>query len=241
MKEDLEAAKDHSVVMFHVCAHNPTGVDPSDAQWQEILEIVKRKKMFSAFDSAYQGFASGDLERDSYSLKLFQENTNDLMLFQSFAKNFGLYGQRAGCFSVVTESPAEKDIVMSRIKQIARPIYSNPPIHGARIIDTILGDEELTAMWHQDLRDLSGRMADMRTGLVSKLKELGNEHDWSHVTSQIGMFAYTGLNKDQVNELREKHAIYMTADGRISIAGLNTKNLDRIAAAFHEVTTGKQF
>ena len=196
LKADLEAAKDHSVVMFHVCAHNPTGVDPSDAQWQEILEIVKRKKLFSAFDSAYQGFASGDLERDSYSLKLFQENTNDIMLFQSFAKNFGLYGQRAGCFSVVTESQAEKDIVMSRIKQIARPIYSNPPIHGARIIDTILGDEELTSMWHQDLRDLSGRMADMRSGLVAKLKELGNEHDWSHVTSQIGMFAYTGLNKE---------------------------------------------
>ena len=148
MKEDLVNAKDHSVVMFHVCAHNPTGVDPTDRQWQEILEIIKRKKMFSAFDSAYQGFASGDLEKDSYSLKLFQEHTNDIMLFQSFAKNFGLYGQRAGAFSVMTESTAEKDIVMSRIKQIARPIYSNPPIHGARIVDTVLGDAELTSMWH---------------------------------------------------------------------------------------------
>jgi len=141
MKEDLENAKDHSVVMFHVCAHNPTGVDPTDRQWEEILEIVKRKKLFSAFDSAYQGFASGDLERDSYSLKLFQEHTDDIMLFQSFAKNFGLYGERAGCYSVVTGSAAEKDVVMSRIKQIARPIYSNPPIYGARIVDTILGDD----------------------------------------------------------------------------------------------------
>jgi len=105
------------------------------------------------------------------------------MLFQSFAKNFGLYGQRAGAFSVITNSTTEKDIVMSRIKQIARPIYSNPPIHGARIVDTVLGDAELTSMWHQDLRDMSGRMQEMRHGLVAALTARGNEHDWTHVTN----------------------------------------------------------
>jgi aspartate aminotransferase len=241
MKEDLMAAKDNSLVMFHVCAHNPTGVDPTESQWQDILEIVKRKNLFCAFDSAYQGFASGDLDKDAYSLKLFSQHTDNIMLFQSFAKNFGLYGERAGCVSVVCGSKEEKDVVMSRIKQIARPIYSNPPLHGARIVDIILGDEKLTSMWHQDLRDMSGRMQDMRQGLVDSLKKLGNEHDWSHVTSQIGMFAYTGLNKDQVNELREKYAIYMTMDGRISIAGLNSGNLAYVAESFHKVTAGKQF
>ena len=163
------------------------------------------------------------------------------MLFKSFAKNFGLYGERAGCYSVITGSQAEKDIVMSRIKQIARPIYSNPPIHGARIVDIVLGDPELTSMWHQDLRDMSGRMQEMRHGLVDSLKKLGNEHNWQHVTDQIGMFAYTGLNQDMVNELRENYAIYMTMDGRISIAGLNTKNLAYVSEAFHKVTTGKEF
>ena len=158
------------------------------------------------------------------------------MLFQSFAKNFGLYGERAGCYSTICASEAEKEVVMSRIKQIARPIYSNPPIHGARIVDIVLGDPELTSMWHQDLRDMSGRMQEMRHGLVNKMTSLGNEHDWSHVTSQIGMFAFTGLNKDQVNQLREEYAIYMTMDGRISIAGLNTKNLDYVSNAFHAVT-----
>ena len=118
------------------------------------------------------------------------------MLFQSFAKNFGLYGQRAGCLSVVCGDKAEKDIVMSRIKQIARPIYSNPPVQGARIVDIVLSDPNLTQMWHDDLVMMSTRMKEMRAGLVSKLKALGNEHDWSHATSQIGMFAYTGLNKD---------------------------------------------
>ena len=140
--------KDESIVLFHVCAHNPTGVDPTPKQWDEVMDVVKTKNLFCGFDSAYQGFASGDLEKDSYSLRLFAEHTDNIMLFQSFAKNFGIYGERAGCFSVVTGSEEEANLVQSRIKQIARPIYSNPPIHGARIVDIILGDDKLTAMWH---------------------------------------------------------------------------------------------
>jgi len=241
MLADLKACKNNSFVLFHVCAHNPTGVDPTEQQWQNILDVVKTKKLFCGFDSAYQGFASGDLDRDAYSLRLFLKHTDDVFLFQSFAKNFGLYGERVGAFSVVTDSKEEAKITMSRIKQIARPIYSNPPIHGARIVDIILRDEQLTKMWHQDLKDMSSRMAGMRKALVDKLKSHGNEHDWSHVTSQIGMFAYTGLNKEQVTELKEKHAIYMTMDGRISIAGLNSSNIDYVSEAFHKVTHGKKF
>ena len=118
-------------------------------------------------------------------------------------------------------------------------MYSNPPIHGARIVDTVLSDPGLTASWHQDLLDMSGRIKEMRSGLVAKLKEHGSTHDWSHVTSQIGMFAYTGLSSDQVEQLKKESHIYMTSDGRISIAGLNTHNLDRIAEAFHKVSHGK--
>lgn len=197
--EDLAAAKDNSMILLHVCAHNPTGVDPTMEQWNTILEIVKAKNFYCSFDSAYQGFASGDLERDSYALKLFANNYENIMLMQSFAKNFGLYGERAGCFSVMTGSTAERDIVNSRIKQIARPIYSNPPIHGARIVDIILGDEELTKMWHEDLRIMSGRIAEMRSGLKQGLADLGNEHNWDHITSQIGMFAFTGLTKPMID------------------------------------------
>lgn len=115
-------------------------------------------------------------------------------------------------------------------------MYSNPPIHGARVVDIILSDPELTKLWHQDLVHMSSRMADMRTGLVQNLKDAGSVHDWSHITSQIGMFAYTGVSKEQVIELREKHGLYMTEDGRISIAGLNTHNLKYIAESFHDVT-----
>lgn len=241
MVDDLHKAKDHSIVLMHVCAHNPTGVDPTKEQWQKILEVCLDKKHFVGFDSAYQGFASGDLETDAYSLRLFQEHSERLLLFQSFAKNFGLYGERVGCFSVVCNNPEEKNMVMSRIKQLARPLYSNPPIHGARIVDIVLGDKDLTASWHNDLKVMSARMAEMRAALRKGLADRSNEHDWSHVTSQIGMFAYTGLNTDQVNELREKYGIYMTMDGRISIAGMNTGNVDYIADSFHAVTHGKKF
>jgi aspartate aminotransferase, mitochondrial len=239
MLEDLDKADNEQIILLHLCAHNPTGCDPTRDQWAKILEVIKRKKHFAAFDSAYQGFASGDLAADAYSLRLFSENYDRVCLFQSMAKNFGLYGERAGCLSFLCADEKEANIVNSRIKMIARPMYSNPPVHGARVVDIILNDPQLTASWHADLKKMSGRMSDMRSGLVSRLKSLGNKNDWSHVTSQIGMFAYTGLNKDQVTELRDKHGIYMTADGRISIAGLNTKNLDYIAECFHAVTKDK--
>jgi len=178
MIADLKSVKDNSFVMLHACAHNPTGVDPSKAQWQEILDVVTTKNLYCGFDSAYQGFASGDLEQDAYALRLFQEHTDNICLFQSFAKNFGLYGERAGTFSVVTKSQEEKGIVMSRLKQIARPIYSNPPIHGARIVDIVLSDEKLTSMWHDDLKLMSGRINEMRSKLVEGLTTCGNEHNW---------------------------------------------------------------
>ena len=148
MLEDLDKADNESIIVFHVCAHNPTGCDPTPDEWKQILEVVKRKGHFSAFDSAYQGFASGDLETDAYSLRLFAKETERICLFQSFAKNFGLYGERAGCVTFVTGSPTETAATQSRVKGIARPMYSNPPIHGARIVDIVLSDAELTASWH---------------------------------------------------------------------------------------------
>ena len=148
MLEDIDKAKNESILLLHVCAHNPTGVDPTAEQWRQILDLTKKKQHFVVFDSAYQGFASGDLQRDAFALNLFTKEWDRIMLCQSFAKNFGIYGQRAGALSLVTEGPQQTEVVMSRIKQLARPIYSNPPIHGARIVDTVLSDKELTKEWH---------------------------------------------------------------------------------------------
>jgi aspartate aminotransferase len=181
MLEDLDKAKEESIVVLHVCAHNPTGCDPSQDDWKKILEVVKRKKHFCAFDSAYQGFATGDLLKDAYALRLFSKEYDRMLLCQSFAKNFGLYGERAGCLSFVTTNKNEKEVMMSRIKQTARPIYSNPPIHGARIVDIILGDQQLTEEWYRELKVMSGRMMEMRKGLHDRLKALGNPHKWNHI------------------------------------------------------------
>jgi len=133
------------------------------------------------FDSAYQGFASGDLKKDAYAIDLFTKTYDRIMLCQSFAKNFGVYGERAGTLSLVTGSKQETEVVMSRVKQIARPIWSNPPIYGARLINEVLDSPELTKEWHRELKVMSGRMADMRQGLYTKLQQKGSKHSWKHI------------------------------------------------------------
>jgi aspartate aminotransferase len=225
MLEDLNNCEDEQILILHACAHNPTGQDPSMDQWKQILEVCLRKGHLACFDSAYQGFASGNLEQDASSIRLFAEATDRVVVFQSFAKNFGLYGERTGNLNFVCASPEEAGIVNSRLKTFARPMYSNPPIHGARIIEIVLNDEQLTQMWYDDLTLMSNRMTEMRGGLVDNLKQAGSTLDWSHITNQIGMFAFTCLNEAQVMDLRAKDGLYMTADGRISICGLNTGNL----------------
>lgn len=197
------------------------------------------KNHFAAFDNAYQGFASGDLENDAFSLRLFSEKTNNVCLFHSFSKNFGLYGERVGTLSFLTESAEEAERITSQLKLIARPMYSSPPKHGARIVDMVLSDPDLTASWHADLKGMSGRTIELRERLVGNLKSLGSEHDWSHITNQIGMFAFTGLTEEMVIELRDKHHIYMLENGRAPVSGLNTSNIDYVSECMHKVSAGK--
>jgi aspartate aminotransferase len=239
MVEDLRNAPDGSVVLLHACAHNPTGCDPSHEQWKQLSDLCHEKKFCVFFDSAYQGFASGDAEADGYALRLFVKEGHNVLLAQSFAKNFGLYGERCGTLSVVTNSKEEKDVVFSQLKAIIRPMYSSPPIHGSSIVRTVLSDDTLRDQYYQECSFMADRIGSMRTLLVSKLKEAGSTHDWSHVTSQIGMFAYTGMSSEMCEILTEKFFIFLTKDGRISLAGLNENNVEYVAKAIHEVTDGK--
>lgn len=147
--EDLDKAENGSVILLHVCAHNPTGMDPNKSQWQEIHNLIKKKKHFPFFDMAYQGFASGDLEKDAYALRLFADSGMNLALAQSYAKNFGLYGQRVGCFSLICNDTTEANNCLGQLKFVARAQYSNPPKHGAYIVDTVLSDPDLTKEWHR--------------------------------------------------------------------------------------------
>lgn len=234
--KSLSDAPAGSVVLLHACAHNPTGVDPSIEQWREISAVLKAKGHLPLFDMAYQGFTSGDMDTDAASLRLFVEDGHRVVLAQSFSKNFGLYGQRVGCLSVLTDSKEETAAINSQLKIIARPMYSNPPIAGVRLVEEILGDEKLEQSWKSEMRDMALRIISMRSTLKDSLSQLGSVRNWDHIVNQHGMFCFSGLTKEQVDDLRERHSVYLTANGRISMAGVTSKNAQYLAEAIHDVT-----
>ena len=236
MTEDLKAAPNGSIILLHACAHNPTGVDPKPEQWQALADLIKSKEHYVFFDMAYQGFASGDPSKDALALRLFVEQGLNPMVAQSYAKNFGLYGERVGALSVVCQNGEERERVESQLKIIIRPMYSNPPIHGARIVSTVLNDQGLKGLWLGEVKMMADRIISMRTALKNELISLGSKHSWEHITDQIGMFCYTGLQPAQVERITKEYHVYLTKDGRISIAGINPTNVNELAKAIHEVT-----
>jgi len=236
MMEDIEKAPNGSMFLLHACAHNPTGVDPTAEQWKEISKLMKSKGHFAFFDMAYQGFASGDCEYDAQAIRIFVEDGHKVAVAQSFAKNMGLYGQRIGAVSIMCEDKEEAVRVESQLKVIARAMYSNPPLHGALIASTILGDPALKKQWYAEVKGMADRIIGMRTLLRKHLEESGSTLSWKHVTEQIGMFCFSGMTGEQVDKLRTEHHIYMTRNGRISMAGVTSQNVERLAKAIHEVT-----
>ncbi|XP_078431180.1 aspartate aminotransferase 1 [Wolffia australiana] len=234
--EDVKNTPSGSFFLLHACAHNPTGVDPTEEQWREISNQFKVKNHFAFFDMAYQGFASGDPERDAKAIRIFLEDGHLIGCAQSYAKNMGLYGQRIGCLSILCEDELQAVAVKSQLQQIARPMYSNPPVHGALLVSTILGDPELKTLWLKEVKGMADRIIGMRTTLRERLEKLGSSISWEHITNQIGMFCFSGMTPEQVDRLTNEFHIYMTRNGRISMAGVTTGNVDYLAGAIHEVT-----
>uniref|UniRef100_V5GUN2 Aspartate aminotransferase n=1 Tax=Anoplophora glabripennis TaxID=217634 RepID=V5GUN2_ANOGL len=234
--DDISKIPEKSIVLFHACAHNPTGVDPTKEQWAELSQLVKKKNLFPYFDMAYQGFATGSIENDAYAVRLFIKEGHRVALAQSYAKNMGLYGERAGAFSIVGSSKDEADRVMSQIKILIRALYSNPPINGARIVSEILGDANLKKQWLQEVKGMADRIISVRQNLRDNLKKEGSTRNWEHITNQIGMFCFTGLTAPQVEKITKDFSVYLTKDGRISMAGVTSKNVGYLANAIHAVT-----
>ncbi|EQK99653.1 Aspartate/other aminotransferase [Ophiocordyceps sinensis CO18] len=235
MMADIEAAPRGSIFLLHACAHNPTGIDPTPEQWKEISSLVKKQGHFAFFDMAYQGFASGDTDQDAFAVRHFVAQGHHVALCQSFAKNMGLYGERVGAFSLVCADVAEKKRVESQLKILIRPMYSNPPIHGARIATEILSNPELYQQWLGEVKSMADRIITMRCLLKTNLEKLGSKHDWSHIMSQIGMFAYTGMTPAEMERLAKEYSVYATKDGRISVAGITSDNVSRLAEAMFNV------
>lgn len=244
----LHHAPPRSIILLHTCAHNPTGVDPTEDQWKEIAVVIYEKNLLPFFDCAYQGFASGSLSKDNFAIRHFIDLGIDMLIAQSFSKNLGLYGQRVGCLHIVVapggedrrgSGPAPTDTlkrITSQLSALQRSEISNPPIYGAQLAATVLNSASLFQEWQIDLRTMADRIMHMRQRLKHELEEtLGTPGQWDCLVRQIGMFAYTGLTVAQVRELRRKWHVYLTEGGRISVAGLNSRNVGYCARAVDDV------
>lgn len=234
--EDVNKIPEGSIILLHACAHNPTGVDPRPEQWKEMSQLIKKKRLYPFFDMAYQGFASGDIDRDAFPVRQFLKDGHQLCLAQSFAKNMGLYGERVGAFTIIGADQDETKRIMSQLKILIRPMISNPPIYGARIAHLILTTPELRKQWLNDVKTMADRIISMRTQLRDLLSKEGSKKNWQHITDQIGMFCFTGMTEPQVERLTKDFSIYLTKDGRISMAGISSGNVGYLAKGMHEVT-----
>lgn len=238
MLEDLGSAPSGAIVLLHACAHNPTGVDPTIEQWEQIRQMMRSKSLLPFFDSAYQGFASGNLDADAQSVRMFVADGGECLAAQSYAKNMGLYGERVGALSIVCKTADAASKVESQLKLVIRPMYSSPPLHGASIVAAILKDGDLYNEWTLELKAMADRIISMRQKLYDGLQAKGTPGDWSHIVKQIGMFTFTGLNSEQVTLMTNEYHIYMTSDGRISMAGLSSRTIPHLADAIHAAVTG---
>ncbi|XP_047342143.1 aspartate aminotransferase, chloroplastic [Impatiens glandulifera] len=232
MVSDIKSAPEGSFILLHGCAHNPTGIDPTPEQWNKIADVIEEKGHIPFFDVAYQGFASGSLDADASSVRSFAARGLELFVAQSYSKNLGLYAERIGAINVVCSSSDAAVRVKSQLKRIARPMYSNPPVHGARIVANVVGDPTLFNEWKEEMELMAGRIKNVRKELYDSLcaKDKSGK-DWSFILKQIGMFSFTGLNKAQSDNMTDKWHIYMTKDGRLSLAGLSSAKCEYLADA----------
>jgi aspartate aminotransferase len=219
------------VVLLHACCHNPTGIDPTPAQWQEIAAIVHEQNLLPLVDFAYQGFGDG-LEEDSIGLRALAKPGQELLVCSSFSKNFGLYCERVGALTVVARSQEAAQRALSQVRISVRVNYSNPPQHGAAIVATILGDPALRKQWEQELAEMRGRINAMRLKFVEMMGQKTKKKDFGFLRRQKGMFSFSGLTPVQVDELKTKHSIYVVSSGgRINVAGMTEENLPRLCEA----------
>ena len=234
MLASLHAAAPATIVVLHACCHNPTGYDITAEQWDQVITVVKAKSLTAFLDMAYQGFGHG-IAQDGAVIGKFVAAGLDFFVSTSFSKSFSLYGERVGALSVLCTSKEEAERVLSQLKIVIRTNYSNPPIHGGAVVATVLNNPTLRAQWEQELGEMRARIKVMRQRLVEGLKAAGVKADMGFITTQIGMFSYSGLSKDQMVRLRTEFGVYGTDTGRMCVAALNSKNIDYVCASIAKV------
>jgi aromatic-amino-acid transaminase len=234
MLQTLKTIPTGSIVVLHACCHNPTGADLTDAQWAQVIEVVTSRGLVPFLDMAYQGFGDGIAE-DGKVVGMFAKAGGPLLVSNSFSKSFSLYGERVGALSIVAANAEEAARLMSQLKRVIRTNYSNPPTHGGKVVANVLSTPALRQLWEEELAGMRVRIKEMRQQMVDKLKAKAPAHDFSFVVQQRGMFSYSGLTKQQVERLRTEFSIYAVDTGRICVAALNSKNIDRVVDAIAKV------
>jgi aromatic-amino-acid transaminase len=235
MLADLWAAAPGTVVVLHACCHNPTGYELAPADWHQVVAVCAERGLVPFLDMAYQGFGHG-LSQDATAVTQFAASGQSYLVATSFSKSFGLYGERVGTINFVTGDADESARVLSQAKVVARTLYSNPPAFGAKVVARVLADPALRASWEDELAGMRDRIKVMRANLRAGLEAAGVPGDLSYITTQQGMFSYSGLTVEQMQRLRSQYAVYGLDSGRLCVAALNDGNLDRVVAAIAAVT-----
>ncbi len=234
MLETLQHIPAGDILLLHGCCHNPTGIDLTSQQWDQVSRLVVERGLLPLVDFAYQGFGTG-LDEDALGIRILAGRVPEMLVASSFSKNFGLYNERVGALTVLTHDADAAQRVLGHIKQIARRMYSTPPAHGAKIVYTVLATPTLRRRWEEELADIRARIHAIRHLLAETLHDYGAPRDFSFITRQRGMFSYTGLSPQQVEALRRRYSIYMTTSGRINVAGLTEGNIAYVARAIVDV------
>ncbi|WP_291354501.1 aromatic amino acid transaminase [Acinetobacter sp. UBA3106] len=234
MLEKLSELPAKSIVLLHPCCHNPTGADLVPAEWDQVIEILKKQDLIPFLDIAYQGFGQG-LEEDAYAIRALDQAGMNFIISNSFSKIFSLYGERVGGLTFVCDDPSTAQKVLGQLKATVRRIYSSPSTTGALLVENVLNDADLTAQWQAELQEMRERIIKMRHILKDKLSLALPERDFSYLVKQQGMFSYTGLTAEQVDILKDQYGIYLVRSGRMCAAGLNLNNIDYVAEAIAEV------
>ena len=234
MLETLATLPAKSVVLLHPCCHNPTGADLTPAEWDQVIEVLKKQDLLPFLDIAYQGFGQG-LEEDAYLVRALDKSGMNFIVSNSFSKIFSLYGERVGGLTFVCDDKETAQKVLGQLKATVRRIYSSPATTGALLVNNVLNDAALTAEWEAELKEMRERIIQMRQLLQQKLNAELPDRDFSYLVKQQGMFSYTGLKAEQVDILKDKYGIYLVRSGRMCAAGLNLSNIDVVAKAFAEV------
>jgi aromatic-amino-acid transaminase len=234
MLASLKSMPAGSIVLLHACCHNPTGADLTDQQWAQVIQVVSERGLVPFLDMAYQGFGDG-INEDGKVVGMFAAAGGPLFVSNSFSKSFSLYGERVGALSIVAANSEEAARLMSQLKRVIRTNYSNPPMHGGQVVAMALATPELRKLWEEELAGMRVRIKAMRQALVDKLKAKAPQHNFDFVIQQRGMFSYSGLTNAQVERLKTEFSIYAVDTGRICVAALNSRNIDRVVDAIAKV------